>query len=127
MGDLIQRLRDLTEECFDCTWGEPRAFFELPQRVGDDIRVIYYSYVARGDDLDELEHWFIDNVIMPLDEKAGDPSRLYWRLADCFHVSLEGDGLYSLRTRIAVLDKDLNVITLPDTLTPEGMPATVIS
>jgi len=127
MGDLIQRLVTIAEEYFDCRHGERCCFFELPQRVGEDIRLIYVSYVIRGDDLPDLERWMIDNVLYPLALKAGDEARLWWRLEDCFAVLLDDDQLYTLRTRIVVTDKDLNPVILPDVLKQEGMPSRVIS
>lgn len=122
MGDMIQRLRDVAEHYFDCTWGQPRAFFELPQRRGEDIRVTYVVYAVAGNDLAELEQWMIDEVLRPLDQKAGDGSRLYWRNDQCFNLTLiEGDRYY-LRTRLAVLDKDLNEVRLDDLIKREGEP-----
>ena len=131
MGDIIQRLVELTEQHFDCRPGMPMVFFEIPQRIGDDIRLVYDTYAARGDNIDELEQWFIDSVIVPLYEKTDGMGRLWWRLAECFEVELvtwSGKPLeYHLRTRIAVTDKDLNVVRLDDVIKLEGDPVKVIT
>ena len=127
MGDVIQRLREVAEQYFDCQHGVPMAFFEIPQRDGEDIRVIYVTYAVRGPDVFDLEQWMIDNVILPLMEKTDGQGKLYWRLAECFDMSLDTDGLYSLRTRIGVLDKDLNVVRLDEVMKHEGQPSKVLT
>lgn len=121
MSDIVDRLRIVAEEYFDCTHGEPKAFFMLPQRGGEDIMVIYVTYVIAGDSLADLEQWMINEVLHPLSLKAGDEGRLYWRLPTCFDIALI-DGEYHLRTRLAVLDGDLNPVRLDDVLKEEGQP-----
>ena len=124
---MVSRLIVVAEEFFDCSFGPEQAFFEWPQRDGDTIRFIYCSYVVRGDDLKKLEQYFIDEVLAPLAEKAGDEGRLYWRLDTCFEVQLDtSDGRYTVRTRIVVVDKDLNEVRLPDEIKPEGQPIKVV-
>ena len=121
MGDIVQRLREVTEQEFDCQHGLQQAFFELPQRGAESIRVTYVVYAFKGNDLNVLEQAMIDEVIVPLSQKAGADAMLYWRLTDCYQVDVIDDGEhYMLRTRIAVLDKDLNAVTLPDVVKTEG-------
>ncbi len=128
MGDIIQRLTTVAEDLFDCSWGPSMAFFEIPQRDADIVRVIYRTYGVRGNDIDALEQWMLNKVLFPLSEKAGacsDPrllrvSRLYWRLTTCFDVSVLDDELYYLRTRLAVLDAGLNEVMLESVIKPEG-------
>ena len=111
MSDLIARLITVAEEYFDCEHGREAAFFMIPQRGAEDIFVKYVTYAVRGEDLKAMEQWFIDEVLHPLTQKAGDMGRLYWRLRTCFEVSLDTeDGKYTLRTRLAVLDDDLNPV-----------------
>lgn len=126
MGDMIQRLVEITEQWFDCSPGLPMCFFELPQRYGDDIRLVYVTYVIRGPALLDLEQWMIENVIIPLAEKTDGEGKLWWRLPQYYEVTLEQDQLYTLRTRIAVTDKRLNVVTLPDVLKVEGQPCPTV-
>ena len=123
MSDLIHRLVTIAEDLFDCDHGPEKAFFTFPQRDGEDIFVPYKTYSVRGMDLQLMEQWFIDEVLVPLsvqeDIEAG-ALRLYWRLRTCFDVELDTtDGMYTLRTRLAVLDDDLNPV-VAKACTPEG-------
>ncbi len=122
MGDMIQRLIEVAEQYFDCHHGEQKAFFEWPQRDGESLRFIYASYVVRGDDLKKLEQWMIHNVLLQLMQATDGQGMLYWRLNECFQVTLDSDKLYTLRTRIVVVDKDLKAIWLEDVMKIEGMP-----
>ena len=117
MGDVIQRLTTTAEDMFDCTHGPAMAFFEMPQRGADPIRVVYVTYAVRGEDIDMLEKWMLIKVLTPLEDKGG--TRLFWRLGTCFDVSVD-DELYYLRTRLAVLDDDLNAVVINDAVKPEG-------
>ena len=122
---IIERLTMVAEDEFDCQLGQPRAFFELPQRIGEDIRVIYVTYAFRGDELDRLEQAMVD-VLDRLSKKAGDDARLYWRLSPAFHVELV-DEQYYLRTRLAVLDCNLDPVVLDDVVKRECEPTPVIA
>lgn len=116
MGDVIQRLTTTAEDMFDCTHGPAMAFFEMPQRGADPIRVVYVTYVVSGDDIDDLEQWML-SVLMSLEDKGG--TRLFWRLETRFSVEVY-DERYYLRTRLAVLDDDLNAVVIKDAIKPEG-------
>lgn len=116
MGDVIQRLTTMAEDMFDCTHGPAMAFFEMPQRGADPIRVVYVTYVVSGDDIDDLEQWML-SVLMSLEDKGG--TRLFWRLETRFSVEVY-DERYYLRTRLAVLDDDLNAVVIKDAIKPEG-------
>lgn len=115
------RLIETFESAFACDIGPPKSFFEIPQRFGKPVRVIYSSYVASGNDLAELELWFIVNVVAPLAEKGVS---LYWRLPSRIEVyprQTHGKSEdYVIRTRIGVLDKLLQLVVIEDTVTPEG-------
>lgn len=115
----VQLLIDYLEQHFRCEHGERRAFFEMPAPGGNVTRVIYVSYVVNGPDWGSVEDWMIDNVLKPLVEKAGENTWLYWRLEECFEVRTEDDRI-QLRTRIGVLDKDLNAVEITECMKPEG-------
>lgn len=122
----------LFEERFVCTQGEPKAFFEIPQRGGDPVRGVYVVYAVRGKILVEARDYFIKQVIVALAEKAvsyrDDPDSvlddiggpfLYWRIADKVQVTFE-DGWFKIYTRICVLDDNLDSITIDDMIKQEG-------
>ena len=125
---IIQAL----EDDFRCEFGPAMAFFELPQRSGEPVRVIYVTYAIQGEDLQDVENWFFEHVIDPLREKTGGDGFLYWRnpervlvypitsktLSSGAQVT-RNPPLYKIRTRFAVLDKDLNPVVVPDHK-PEG-------
>lgn len=118
----MKRLLDWVEMHFDCELGPARAFFEVPQRSGDPVRIVYHTYVVRGDKLDDLIEWMLDNVFRPLARETKHEGLLYWRLPDCFEVQMIDDEYY-LRTRIAVrsrddLDRDIS----SPARKPEGQP-----
>ena len=120
------------EDDFTAELGPAKAFFELPQRDGKPVRVIYVTYAIQGEDLQAVENWFFENVIDVLREKTGGDGFLYWRnpervLVYPITTKILSSGtkvtrspvLYKIRTRFAVLDKDLNPVVVPD-YKPEG-------
>ena len=117
---VAQPLIDYCEEHFDCELGPPMAFFELPQREGKDpVRVIYHVYVVRGPTYEACEKWLIEKVFKPLDQRAGDEARLYWRLDYKIAVEPLRDGVM-VRTRLAILDKEMQQVFIAEMMTPEG-------
>ena len=120
------------EDDFRCEFGPATAFFELPQRSGEPVRVIYVTYAIQGEDLQDVENWFFEYVIDVLREKTQGDGFLYWRnpervLVYPIRTKTLSSGaevprdpiLYKVRTRFAVLDKELNPIVPPD-YKPEG-------
>lgn len=125
------------EDDFTTEMGPAKAFFELPQRDGDPVRVIYVTYAVQGTDLQKVENWFFEYVIDVLREKTGGDGYLFWRnpervLVYPITTKVLSSGakvtrdpvIYKIRTRFAVLDKKLNPVVPPDykaegTLTPE--------
>lgn len=113
---------------FTCIQGEPKAFFELPQKDGSVVRGIYVTYAIRGRILEDAKQYFIDKVITPLAEKATDVDELqaeaagpflYWRLPKRVDVEFM-DNYYVIRTRIAVFDNELNPVEIDDMIKREG-------
>jgi hypothetical protein len=122
--NLLDKLVNYLEERFSCTWGPPMAFFELPQKDGAPVRVIYVTYAVRGDTFEECESWMMNNVLVPLHEKAGPDSYLYWRLTERFVVTGDTDRLrpeVQLRTRLAVLNAACEPVRIDDMIKPEGV------
>lgn len=118
---LAQPLIDYCEEHFDCELGPPRAFFELPQREGKDpVRVIYHVYAVQGPTYADCEAWLLEHVFEPLQQRAGDEARLYWRSEDKISVEPMRDRV-KVRTRLAVLKK-IDQVILEEQVTREGMP-----
>lgn len=118
---LAQPLIDYCEEHFDCELGPPMAFFELPQRESKEaVRVIYHVYAVQGPTYEACEAWLLENVFEPLQQRAGDEARLYWRNEDKISVEPMRDRV-KVRTRLAVLKKIEQVI-LEEQVTREGMP-----
>ncbi len=126
----ILNVKDLTEYVFrnfNERTGEPKAFFEIPQRHGDSIRVAYVSYVGRGEDKAQLIDWMLD-IFIELKRLGG--VHWFWRLAEmitlkedkCSACSQCGRCGWQIRTRIAVLDAALIDIRLTDELHAEGAP-----
>lgn len=113
----VQVLIDYLEACFRCEQGLRQAFFEMPAVGGKVTRVTYVSYAVSGLDWSSVESWMMDNVLRPLVAKAGENAWLYWRNEECFRVENE-DGRVQLRTRFAVLDKDLNAVDLTGDIEP---------
>ena len=113
----VQVLIEYLEACFHCKQGERTAFFEMPAVGGNVTRGIYVTYAVSALDLASAESWMMDNVLRPLVAKAGESAWLYWRLEECFEVTNE-DNRFQLRTRIAVLDKDLNAVVLSGDIEP---------
>lgn len=128
MNETATALIGLFEERFVCTQGEPKAFFQIPQRGGDPVRGVYVVYAVRGKVLVEARDYFIKEVIVALAEKAqavdeltdqlGGPF-LYWRIADKVQVAFE-DGWFKIYTRICVLDDNLDSVTIDDMVKQEG-------
>ncbi len=126
------RIIQAFEKSFRTEVGPARAFFELPQRGGPPVRVIYVVYAAMGNSIDELHNWFFEQVVDPLITKAGGEGYLYWRHPERVlayksrTVVVEGveqkeESVFKIRTRLAVLDKRLNPITIADAVKLEGM------
>jgi len=117
--DLI----DYVERHFNADWGSPRAYFTIPQRDAEPLQVVYVCYAVAADTEDAALDWMLDNVLGPLRTLAGDGAYLYWRLSTCFTMQWDGEmKKHRLYTRFAVLDRYLNVITLPAGISkPEGM------
>lgn len=127
-----QRIIGALETDFTAELGPAKAFFELPQREGDPVRVIYVTYAIQGEDLQDVENWFFEHVIDVLREKTGGDGYLYWRNPERVLVypvttkTLTSGAqvtrdpvIYKIRTRFAVLDKFLNPIVAPE-YKPEG-------
>ena len=123
MSDII-KLIDYCDINFNTQWGPSMAFFEIPQAGGEPVRAIYVTYRGRGNDRAELMDWMMDKVLVPLKEAGAH--YLYWRLTDRFELESNEEGEWSLRTRIAALDKDLKSVTLPN-VAIEGTPSQVVS
>ncbi len=121
MNDTIEDLIELSESLFLCEDGPPKTFFHIPIAGKEPMRATYVSYVSKAKRLPDLCGWMAYAVLRPLRQKAGEGAFLYWRMTDGFIASrIDDDSLWLLRTRIVVLDKDLNVITLPNVLHKEG-------
>jgi len=124
------RIIDAFERAFITEYGPARAFFQIPQRNADPVRVVYVVYAAMGPDLDKVHDWFFEHVVDPLISKAAG-GWLYWRnpervLAYGSNVVRIGEDkghtpLYKIRTRLAVLDMALNPVTLGDPTKHEGV------
>lgn len=115
----VQLLIDYLERHFRCEHGERRAYFEMPAPGCKVTRVIYVSYVINGPDWGSVEAWMMDNVLKPLVKKAGENAWLYWRLEECFQIEREDDRV-RLRTRIGVLNADLEAVEITESMRPEG-------
>lgn len=113
-----QDLISYAEDNFRCVDGPSRAFFEIPQVHGDSIRAVYVSYVGKtSTDHDGLRDWMLD-IFVKLKEAGG--VWWWWRMEEFIQEGVK-NGLMTIRTRIAVLDKDLNSVVLEDAK-PEGGP-----
>lgn len=119
INHAVQLLIDYLEQHFHCAHGERMAYFEMPAPGGKVTRVIYVSYVVNGPDWSSVETWMMDNVLRPLVEKAGENAWLYWRLEECFQFELIDDRV-RLRTRIGVLNEDLEAVEITESMRPEG-------
>ena len=109
---LAQPLIDYCEEHFDCELGPPMAFFELPQRESKDVvRVIYHVYAVQGPTYEDCEAWLLENVFEPLQQRAGDEARLYWRNEDKISVEPMRDGV-KVRTRLAVMSREVRQVII---------------
>ena len=109
----------LFEDRFACIQGEPKAWFQIPQRDGDSVRGIYVVYAVKGKVLVEVRDYFIKQVIIPLAEKAQNEPFLYWRMASQVDVSKDRD-FFKIYTRICVLDNNLNPVIIDDMIKTEG-------
>ena len=113
----MSKVIDYAEENFQCFTGPPVAWFDLPQKGSDPVRVIYdvYALLASGERI--LEHSMI-NTFRGL--KAAGGKHLYWRSNE--KVSLDKiNDLYRIWTRIAVLNDNLDLIVLDGEVNPEGV------
>ncbi len=107
---------------FNCMPGPLCAYFEIPQRESEDIRVTYVVYAAQGSGRDKLEQWFLENVLLPLRGAAGSGARLYWRLSgSCIELTEIAPSKWRVYTRLAVLDKDLEPVVIDDMVKLEGV------
>ena len=93
-ADLI----DYAEMNFNATHGQRTAFFELPQRVGDPVRLIYVSYVVKADTEEQGCQWMHDNVLVPLAQQTTGNGYLWWRLDDCISTEVMNDGMVMIRS-----------------------------
>lgn len=116
---VFEPLVTFCQENFDCERGPAAAYFELPQIGLDPVRVIYVVYAIEGPTYEACETWMIDKVFRPLVQKAGIDARLYWRLPEMFDITPYRDVI-RLRTRLAVLNKDLELCQIPEAIKPEG-------
>ena len=114
------------ESNFRCLLGEPKAFFEIPQRDGDIVRVIYVVYALACLEEGVLEPAMI-RTLSKLKEMGGE--FLYWRNPEKVDIRQDDDGTHKYRiyTRIAVLNKDLEPVVLDDEIKPEGEPTREIA
>lgn len=120
-----QRIIESFESSFRCMPGPAMAFFEIPQKDAPLVRAIYVVYAVTGQNLDDMERWFMERVVRPLKNIAGDDSYLYWRNPERVSVAvrtISSCGLqYVIRTRIAVLNKSLEEVRLSgDVIKSEG-------
>lgn len=139
-----QRIIESFEMKFHCMDGSRTAWFELPVRDGDPIRVIYVVYAVSGPVLADLEDWFFDEVIVPLYEKTGTGGYLYWRRSERVEVTsiavhkgtntpytgVMSDAVeqrFKIYTRIAVLTNDLKEVRLDEIIKREGAPTKDLS
>ncbi len=131
LGLVRNELIDRFENRFACTQGEPKAFFEIPQRGADPVRGVYVVYSVRGLVLDEVRAYFIKEVIEPLAMSAASDNDtdviggpfLYWRLAEKLEVRQDGKW-FTIYTRVCVLDDNLDSIVL-DIAKTEGGPTPI--
>ncbi len=92
--------------------GEKRAFFEIPQVGALPVRSTYVAYICTGEDKAQLIDWMLD-IFIELKRLGGVD--WYWRLEEM--ITMQENkyrGGWVIRTRIAVLDKDLIEIRLPN-------------
>ena len=119
-----EQARDYAEEYFRCQHGPRMAWFELPQAKAEPIRCVYVSYVCKGNTRDGVVGWMINEVIKPLHELTKGKGYLYWRNPEEVIVTEEGDW-FICRTRLVVLDENLNVMRLDNAHT-EGAPYPIL-
>ncbi len=117
----IDELQHLAEDLFICAYGPSVAYFDIPQKKADPIKVIYCTYAIEGPSKEKLETWMIDCVLKPLAKLGG--TYLWWRLHDYFNFEQNDDkDAWQIMTRIAVLNSDLEPIVLDDVVKPQGEP-----
>ena len=117
----IANLIDLCESMFTCEHGPQKAFFHIPMVGGEPMPATYVIYSVQGANLDDLIEWYIENTLRSLRRKAGEGAFLFWRLSECFRISIH-NGEWFLYTRVVVLDKNLNAITVEPGYKIEGGP-----
>ncbi len=105
---------------FNCMPGPSCAYFEIPQRESEDVRVTYVAYAALGSGRNKVEAWLLENVLVPLKKRAGSGARLYWRQS--IELTEVSPSRWRVYTRLAVLDKDLEPVVIDDMVKPEGEP-----
>ena len=125
--DMTAELIKMFEDRFVCTQGEPKAWFDIPQRGGDPVHGVYVVYAVRGKDIEDVKAYFIKEVLVPLGEKAlGDNSTeqiggpfLYWRLSDKVQITYDA-GWWKIYTRICILNDNLDPVIIDDLVKREG-------
>lgn len=118
----MDNLIDFLEDNLQCQHGFRGAFFEIPQKNNDPVRVVYVTYAVRAKARESADDFMLENVFKPLAEKG---KYLYWRLKECVERH-EVDGNHELYTRIAVLDENLDAVVIEDKVKPEGERITMI-
>ena len=119
----MSKLIDYAEDNFDCQFGVPQAYFDIPQTDGNTIRVIYVVYCASSDDPNATNEWMLESVLKPLRDAGG--KYLYWRHKDQIEEYLENGRFYTY-ARIAMLDNDLNPVVITTAIKAEGEPGIIL-
>lgn len=108
-----QRITSAFEHAFRCALGPAQAFFEIPQKDDLPVRVTYVVYAVSGEHLEDMERWFMERVVAPLKNIAGEGGYLYWRNPERVSVdTARYDSRFTIYTRIAVLDGSLEEVRL---------------
>ncbi len=125
--EVERRIIDAFESAFYCQPGPSVAYFDIPQRAGDEIlsvRATYVVYAVTGQNLDDTETWFFEHVINPLIKNALAGGYLFWRNPERVSVDVRdvAKPQYVVRTRIAVLNQALEEVRINDAIKPAGEP-----
>jgi hypothetical protein len=119
---MSDNLIDFLEDNLHCQHGFQGAYFDLPQKDKDPIRVVYVTYAVCAKTRESADDFMLENVFKPLVKEG---KYLYWRLKECVDRR-EVDGNHELYTRIAVLDENLDAVVIEDKIKPEGAIVTMI-
>lgn len=119
MEQWVDDLRDNAESMFRTSWGPPAAFFEIPRKGESPLRVVYVTYACSGTDVHNLLDWMRNKVLVPLRREAGEGAYLYWRLPECIDLQ-RVEEKWQIRTRLAVLDKDVRPVAIAASAKAEG-------